>query len=606
MAAEFASVMAGAASAHQAATSTREDTSQQRAGRTRRTSADPQRAQQGATASPASAPAALDSLSRLQHLADASPQVAQLRRLQALADGRFAPVAQLAGGPEEEELVQGKFATAELQPQLQQAPRVNNTGLPDQLKSGIESLSGLSMDHVRVHYNSEKPAQLNALAYAQGSDINLAPGQERHLPHEAWHVVQQAQGRVKPTLQMAGGLAVNDDAGLEREADVMGVRALAPVAQLAGWPDEEEPLRGKSAPVQRWQSGQAPVADGSGAGREAGVRVHDPSSQPAAASALTYARGVGIQIAPGEVTPAAPGVAQRTIEGCSKIDDLSKYRSVENLYIDLTRDTKGDKLTPINEKFIELLTAQIDYKLEQARQIVVGSAPAPDEKTTAKEVDAEEAKAEAMYQELSNEYDDNNNINQKNKIQLKGKSKKQAKINLKRKNKEREIKKKKDEDRLNYRQSIGPSPEQEKARLDQKEQENTADAIKYWQEIQNKPAGKADDVNFPLQFLFHNKFIELVKPHRWFLSQYEMENGTRKDNRFGLSSKINVLKGITDKGSDLVVHMHCAADGSIISASIKFLKEEKKPGNNIVIVNNTLKQEFGYTAATVEKLLPFD
>ena len=30
----------------------------------------------------------------------------------------------------------------------------------------------------------------DALAYAQGSDIHLAPGQEQHLPHEAWHVVQ--------------------------------------------------------------------------------------------------------------------------------------------------------------------------------------------------------------------------------------------------------------------------------------------------------------------------------------------------------------------------------------------------------------------------------
>ncbi|MFN7900021.1 MAG: DUF4157 domain-containing protein, partial [Synechococcaceae cyanobacterium] len=153
--------------------------------------------------------------------------MAQLQRLQALADGRFAPVAQLAGGPEEEELVQGKFASAELQPQLQQAPRANNTGLPDQLKSGIESLSGLSMDHVRVHYNSSQPAQLNALAYAQGSDIHLAPGQERHLPHEAWHVVQQAQGRVQPTLQLNNGsVPINDDRGLEHEADVMGQKAL--------------------------------------------------------------------------------------------------------------------------------------------------------------------------------------------------------------------------------------------------------------------------------------------------------------------------------------------------------------------------------------------
>ena len=219
----FALAMAGAASAHQVAAASREGNGQQRAGRARRNSGDPQLAQQGATAAAADAPASLNSLSRLQQLANASPQVAQLRRLQALADARFAPVAQLAGGPEEE-LVQGKFASAQLQPQLQQAPRANNTGLPDQLKSGIESLSGMSMDDVRVHYNSSQPAQLNALAYAQGSDIHLAPGQEQHLPHEAWHVVQQAQGRVRPTMQMAGGLSVNDDAGLEREADVMGAR----------------------------------------------------------------------------------------------------------------------------------------------------------------------------------------------------------------------------------------------------------------------------------------------------------------------------------------------------------------------------------------------
>lgn len=103
----------------------------------------------------------------------------------------------------------------------------NNTGLPDNLKSGVESLSGMSLDHVKVHYNSAKPAQLNALAYAQGSDIHVAPRQEQHLPHETWHVVQQAQGRVKPTMQMKNGIPINDDQGLEREADIMGAKALA-------------------------------------------------------------------------------------------------------------------------------------------------------------------------------------------------------------------------------------------------------------------------------------------------------------------------------------------------------------------------------------------
>lgn len=110
--------------------------------------------------------------------------------------------------------------------QLASQAKPNRTGLPDRLKSGIEQLSGLSMDGVRVHYNSSRPAQLQAHAYAQGSDIHLAPGQEQHLPHEAWHVVQQAQGRVRPTLQMKGNVLVNDDAGLEAEADVMGSQAM--------------------------------------------------------------------------------------------------------------------------------------------------------------------------------------------------------------------------------------------------------------------------------------------------------------------------------------------------------------------------------------------
>jgi hypothetical protein len=102
----------------------------------------------------------------------------------------------------------------------------NNTGLPDQLKSGIENISGHSMDDVKVHYNSGQPAQLNAHAYAQGTDIHIAPGQEKHLPHEAWHVVQQKQGRVQPTMQMNGRVNINDDKGLEKEADRMGADGL--------------------------------------------------------------------------------------------------------------------------------------------------------------------------------------------------------------------------------------------------------------------------------------------------------------------------------------------------------------------------------------------
>jgi len=58
--------------------------------------------------------------------------------------------------------------------------------------------------------NSDKTAQLQAIAFAQRPDIPVGEGQEKHLPHEAWHVVQQQQGRVKPTAQMKGSLNVNN------------------------------------------------------------------------------------------------------------------------------------------------------------------------------------------------------------------------------------------------------------------------------------------------------------------------------------------------------------------------------------------------------------
>lgn len=157
-------------------------------------------------------------------------EAAQLERIQA-AFG--AAPAQLAGeeeelqmktdltaqriGMEEEEPLQGRFETAAAPP--------NKTGMPDALKSGVEALSGMDLSDVRVHANSSQPAQLGAHAYAQGNDIHVAPGQEQHLPHEAWHVVQQRQGRVQPTTQMAG-VDVNDDHSLEAEADAMGAKAL--------------------------------------------------------------------------------------------------------------------------------------------------------------------------------------------------------------------------------------------------------------------------------------------------------------------------------------------------------------------------------------------
>jgi hypothetical protein len=114
----------------------------------------------------------------------------------------------------------------------------------------MENLSGMSLDDVKVHRNSDKPAQLQAHAYAQGNDIHLASGQEKHLPHEAWHVVQQKQGRVKPTVQMKGNVNINDDAGLEKEADMMGAKAVQFRSTNLGLA-ESSPITSNDLPIQR-------------------------------------------------------------------------------------------------------------------------------------------------------------------------------------------------------------------------------------------------------------------------------------------------------------------------------------------------------------------
>ena len=130
-----------------------------------------------------------------------------------------------------------------------ETPRPNNTGMPDNLKAGIESLSGFSMDDVRVHYNSSKPATVQALAYTQGTDIHVAPGQEKHLPHEAWHVAQQMAGRVSPTTNI-NGMPVNDNAALEHEADVMGEKA-AQCKQEGYGGNNSSQMKSKSMIVQK-------------------------------------------------------------------------------------------------------------------------------------------------------------------------------------------------------------------------------------------------------------------------------------------------------------------------------------------------------------------
>lgn len=158
-----------------------------------------------------------DPLRALQSHADTSVPTKRLTQLKARLTG--APLQQM----EDEDMLQGKFTNNQTGDTIQQ--KTSKGDLPPRLRTGIEQLSGTDMSSVRVHYNSSAPAQMQAHAFAQGNNIHVGPGQEEHVPHEAWHVAQQQQGRVKPTTEM-GGIEINDDPALEREADTMGAKAM--------------------------------------------------------------------------------------------------------------------------------------------------------------------------------------------------------------------------------------------------------------------------------------------------------------------------------------------------------------------------------------------
>ncbi|WP_437719882.1 eCIS core domain-containing protein [Sorangium sp. So ce861] len=140
---------------------------------------------------------------------------------------------------------------------------VNVTGIPSPVKAKMEAAFGTDFSGVRVHPSSSRAVALGALAYTQGSEIHVAPGQwapettrgQELLGHELAHVVQQRAGRVQATTQYKG-IKLNDAPALEAEADAMGARAAhtsagLPRAMARAPETPSEPLRGSSVVVQR-------------------------------------------------------------------------------------------------------------------------------------------------------------------------------------------------------------------------------------------------------------------------------------------------------------------------------------------------------------------
>jgi hypothetical protein len=117
-------------------------------------------------------------------------------------------------------------------------PSRQNPNLPQGLQANMESSFGQDFSGVDVHRNSQQAQHLNALAYTQGESIHFAQGEfnphsekgRNLIGHEFSHIVQQRSGVVQPTAVLGNGLALNDDQGLESEADRLGKKAVQGVA----------------------------------------------------------------------------------------------------------------------------------------------------------------------------------------------------------------------------------------------------------------------------------------------------------------------------------------------------------------------------------------
>jgi murein DD-endopeptidase MepM/ murein hydrolase activator NlpD len=111
-------------------------------------------------------------------------------------------------------------------------PSGGGGALPGDVLAEMGSMFGHDFSSVRVRTDASASA-LGALAYTAGTDIAFQPGHydpsgasgRELLAHELAHVVQQAHGRVAGTA-MVGDVAINDDHGLEHEADAAAARVV--------------------------------------------------------------------------------------------------------------------------------------------------------------------------------------------------------------------------------------------------------------------------------------------------------------------------------------------------------------------------------------------
>ncbi len=115
--------------------------------------------------------------------------------------------------------------------------------LPDEVQARASNIFSTNFDSVNILENSQMAQKMGAQAFTQGNNVHFAPGKYNPkskegmelIGHELAHIVQQRNGKVKPT-GVENGNAVNTDKGLEKEADEMGKKVASgdPLKRAAG------------------------------------------------------------------------------------------------------------------------------------------------------------------------------------------------------------------------------------------------------------------------------------------------------------------------------------------------------------------------------------
>ncbi|PZV12170.1 MAG: hypothetical protein DCF20_18050 [Pseudanabaena sp.] len=141
----------------------------------------------------------------------------------------------------------GGQASTDLESSIQSV-RGGGRSLDAGLQQSMGQAMGADFSGVKVHTDSQSD-QLNqsiqAKAFTTGQDVffrqgaydSSSKGGQELIAHELTHVVQQSQGRVKPTMQMKGGVPVND-AEEPEQGGVMEYTTKSPSDGQTGWPSK--------------------------------------------------------------------------------------------------------------------------------------------------------------------------------------------------------------------------------------------------------------------------------------------------------------------------------------------------------------------------------